>query len=71
MFSFLHDLNLKTALNLHPHAGIRYFDDSYPSLSNAMGIDPNSKQTVEFDILNENFAKNYFNYVLHPMKKWV
>ncbi len=69
MFSFLHDLNLKTALNLHPHAGIRYFDDAYPALANAMGIDPNSKQTVEFDIYNPKFAENYFKYVLHPYEE--
>lgn len=66
MFQFLHDLNLKTALNLHPHAGIRYFDDCYPSLASAMGIDVNSKETVEFDIFNTSFIENYFKYVMHP-----
>ena len=65
----LHADNLKTSLNLHPASGIQPWEDAYPAMAKAMGIDPATKQYVPFDITDKKFTTNYFNLVLHPLEK--
>jgi alpha-glucosidase len=65
----LHADSLKTSLNLHPASGIQPWEDAYPAMAKAMGIDPASKQYVPFDITDKKFTTNYFNLVLHPLEK--
>jgi alpha-glucosidase len=65
----LHADSLKTSLNLHPASGIQPWEDVYPAMAKAMGIDPASKQYVPFDITDKKFTTNYFNLVLHPLEK--
>ncbi len=65
----LHADHLKTSLNLHPASGIQPWEEAYPAMAKAMGIDPATKQYVPFDITNKKFAENYFNLVLHPLEK--
>jgi alpha-glucosidase (family GH31 glycosyl hydrolase) len=65
----LHADNLKTSLNLHPASGIQPWEDAYPAMAKAMGIDPTTKQYVPFDITDKKFSTNYFNLVLHPLEK--
>lgn len=61
--------NLKTCLNLHPASGIQPFEEVYPEMAKAMGIDPDTKKYVPFDITDKKFATNYMNLVLHPIEK--
>jgi hypothetical protein len=65
----LHADGLKTSLNLHPASGIQPWEDAYPAMARAMGIDPATKQYVPFDITDKKFTTNYFNLVLHPLEK--
>jgi alpha-glucosidase len=65
----LHGDSLKTSLNLHPASGIQPWEDAYPAMAKAMGIDPATKQYVPFDITDKKFATNYFDLVLHPLEK--
>lgn len=66
---WLQDHNYKVTLNLHPKDGIRYFEDMYKDMAIAMGVDPNSKQTIEFDITDSRFINNYFDIVHKPYEK--
>ncbi len=66
---YLHHFNLKTALNLHPHAGIRRHEDMYEAMATACGIDPQSGERVRFDILSKTFMANYFDIVHHPYEE--
>ncbi|REG94783.1 TIM-barrel domain-containing protein [Flavobacterium aquicola] len=61
--------HLKTCLNLHPASGIQPFEEVYPEMAKAMGIDPATKKFVPFDITDKKFATNYMNLVLHPIEK--
>lgn len=61
--------HLKTCLNLHPASGIQPYEEAYPEMAKAMGIDPTSKKYVPFDITDKKFATNYMNLVLHPIEK--
>ncbi|MBQ4617519.1 MAG: DUF5110 domain-containing protein [Clostridia bacterium] len=66
---YLHDSRLKTALNLHPHAGIRRHEAMYEDMARACGIDPNSGERVRFDILSKTFMAHYFDIVHHPYEE--
>ena len=65
----LHDEGLKVTLNLHPASGIEPWEQAYPAMAKAMGINPSTKQYVPFDPTNKTWATNYFNLVLHPLEK--
>jgi alpha-glucosidase (family GH31 glycosyl hydrolase) len=60
---------LKTCLNLHPASGIQPHEDAYPEMAKAVGIDPATKKYIPFNITDKNWAKNYFDIILHPMEK--
>jgi alpha-glucosidase (family GH31 glycosyl hydrolase) len=65
----LHSNGLKTSLNLHPASGIQPWEEHYPEMARAMGIDPATQKYVAFDITDKKFATNYFNLILHPLEK--
>jgi len=65
----LHAEGLKTSLNLHPASGVQPWEDAYPAMAKAMGIDPATKKYVPFDITDKQFATNYINLLHHPLEK--
>ena len=65
----LHADGLKTSLNLHPASGIQPWEERYPEMAKAMGIDPATKKYVPFDITDKKYAENYFNIIHHPLEK--
>lgn len=67
--SWLHENGLKTALNLHPADGVYPHEEQYADMAKAMGIDPATKEPVEFDIANPKFAKYYFELLHHPHER--
>jgi alpha-glucosidase len=60
---------LKTTMNLHPASGIQPWEQAYPAMARAMGVDPATKKYIPFDPTNKTWATNYFNLVLHPLEK--
>jgi alpha-glucosidase (family GH31 glycosyl hydrolase) len=69
LLTWLHDQHLCTALNLHPAEGVHAHEDQYAAVAQQMGIDPQTKQPVEFDITDPKFAGAYFDLLLHPLEK--
>jgi alpha-glucosidase (family GH31 glycosyl hydrolase) len=67
--SNLHKEGLKVTLNLHPASGVQPWEDAYPEMARAMGIDPASEKYVPFDITNKKFATNYLDILHHPLEK--
>ena len=70
--AFLRELksrDLKVTLNLHPSSGIRYYEDMYVDMAEAMGVDPSTEKTVEFNISDEKFVKEYFRVLHHPYER--
>jgi len=65
----IHDEGLKTTLNMHPASGTQPWEDAYPAMARAMGIDPATEKYVPFDITNKKFATNYMNLLHHPLEK--
>ena len=60
---------LKVTLNVHPASGIQPWEEVYPAMAKAMGIDPATEKYVAFDITNKKFATNYLDLVHHPLEK--
>jgi len=69
LLSWLHEKGFVVTLNIHPSQGIRFFEDCYADMCKAMGVDPESRQPVRFDIADPNFRKAYFEKVHHPLEK--
>ncbi len=65
----LHGDHLKTSLNLHPASGIQPWEEHYPEMARAMGVDPASRQYIPFELTDKKFATNYMNLILHPLEK--
>lgn len=66
--AWCHERGLKTPLNLHPASGVQPHELRYPEMAAAMGIDPQTKQYVPFDIVDKTFASNYLNIMLRPLE---
>ncbi|MFT8330196.1 TIM-barrel domain-containing protein [Bifidobacterium psychraerophilum] len=64
----LHDRGLHTTLNVHPRDGVRAFEDAYPKIADAMGINQEQGDPVEFDLTNPKFVDAYFD-MHHDMEK--
>lgn len=60
---------LAVTMNLHPRDGVRYFEEQYENMARACGIDPATKQPVEFDLVDEKFLPAYFDILHHPYEK--
>ena len=63
---FLQAKQIRTALNLHPASGIAPHESQYFKIAKTMGIDPDLKQIIPFDIANPQLAQEYFTHILHP-----
>jgi alpha-glucosidase len=65
----LHEEGLKVTLNMHPASGVQPWEQAYPAMARAMGIDPATRKYVLFDIADKKFATNYMDLVHHPLEK--
>lgn len=65
---FLHDNQLRTALNLHPADGVFPHEEQYEEMARRMGIDPESDTPIAFDIANPDFMRHYFELLHHPQE---
>ncbi|MEO7260279.1 MAG: TIM-barrel domain-containing protein, partial [Jatrophihabitantaceae bacterium] len=60
----LHGRGLKVTLNDHPADGVRAYEDAYPAMAKALGIDPASERPIAFDVTDPDFLVAYFE-ILH------
>ena len=68
LLQWLHEQGLKVALNLHPAEGIHPHETQYPKMARHMGIDPDSREPVAFDIADPRFTNAYFEVLHYPME---
>jgi alpha-glucosidase (family GH31 glycosyl hydrolase) len=65
----LHKLGLKTALNLHPASGVYPHEEQYEPMAERLGVDPESKNPIPFDIADVKFTEAYFDILHHPYEE--
>lgn len=66
--SYLREKSLAVTLNLHPADGIRAFEDQYEAAAKRLGVDPKTKEPLEFDFADKAFRDVYFQEVIHPFE---
>jgi len=66
---WVHEKGLRVTLNLHPAEGVQQFEEIYPRFAEAMGIDPETGETIPFRVTDKKFVKNYFELLHHPMEE--
>ena len=49
--------------------GVRAFEDPYPAMAKAMGLDPKSKQDIPFRCGSDTFWNAYFDVLHKPYEK--
>ena len=65
----LHRRGMHTTLNLHPALGVRWYEKPYSEMAQNMGMDPQDKLVIPFQISEERFVNNYFNLLHHPLER--
>ncbi len=63
------DRNVKITLNLHPADGVRYFEDMYRDMAEAVDVDPTTEAKIPFDFTDEKFINAYFDILHKPYEK--
>ncbi|HEU0293819.1 MAG TPA: TIM-barrel domain-containing protein [Anaerolineales bacterium] len=66
---WLHSQGLRTALNLHPAAGVYPHEQQYEDMARWMGVDPTKQKPIRFDISDPRFMEGYFEILHHPFEK--
>ncbi|HEV2886028.1 MAG TPA: TIM-barrel domain-containing protein, partial [Jatrophihabitans sp.] len=64
----LHERGLMVTLNDHPADGVRAYEDAYPAMAKALGIDPASERPVAFDVTDPDFLQAYFEVLHRPLE---
>jgi alpha-glucosidase (family GH31 glycosyl hydrolase) len=64
----LHEIGLKTALNLHPAEGIHPHEEAYPVFARFMGSNPDSHDPILFNPVDPHFMRGYFELLHHPLE---
>jgi len=67
----LKNANLDVFCNLHDADGVHAFDEFWPEMCAAMGIEPNSTDHIEFDPVNKTYIFALEDVVLQPLEKIV
>jgi alpha-glucosidase (family GH31 glycosyl hydrolase) len=67
--AWVHQQGLRATINMHPASGVQPWEDRYPEMARAMGIDPATKKYVPFDITDKKFATNYMDILHHPLER--
>ncbi len=65
---YLKDEHLKITLNLHPADGFSSYEECFPRLAKAMGVDPATKH-IPWVSSDKKMFTNLFREVLEPMEK--
>ena len=68
LLDWLHAEGFKVPLNVHPSQGIRFFEDAYEDVCDALGIDPRSQQQISFDPTDKAFLQAYFERLHRPLE---
>ncbi len=65
----LKQMNFHITLNVHPSMGVRWFENQYKEFASFMGIDPDCKKQIEFDMTDKKFIEGYFKFLHHKYEK--
>jgi alpha-glucosidase (family GH31 glycosyl hydrolase) len=67
--SELHRRGLRVTLNVHPADGVRAFEDAYPAMAKALGLEPDGEEPIAFDITDPAFLDAYLKVLHQPLEE--
>ncbi len=62
-------MGMKITLNLHPSDGVRFWEDTYEEMANAVGMDASTQRQIPFNFTFDGFINPYFSLLHHPYEK--
>ena len=65
----IHDAGLHIALNLHPADGVDPHEDIYEAMATDLGLDPEKRERIPWNLENKQFAKSFFKNFVRPFEK--
>lgn len=68
-FDTLKKDNLHITLNLHPADGVHSYEDMYEDMAKAVGVNPTTKQKIDFKCGDDTFWNAYFDILHKPYEK--
>eukprot|EP01113_Clastostelium_recurvatum_P009833 TRINITY_DN1478_c0_g1_i10.p1 TRINITY_DN1478_c0_g1~~TRINITY_DN1478_c0_g1_i10.p1 ORF type:complete len:939 (-),score=226.57 TRINITY_DN1478_c0_g1_i10:178-2994(-) len=60
---------LHNTLNLHPASGVQPWEERYPQMAKASGIDPNSQKYVPLQLANQTAMSLLYDVMLRPLQE--
>lgn len=66
---WVHQHNLRTTLNLHPHDGVGKHEAAFLDVAKAMGLSPDKIDGVPFDCTDPKYMDAYFKHLHHPKER--
>ncbi|MCA9252080.1 MAG: DUF5110 domain-containing protein [Phycisphaerales bacterium] len=66
---WVHEQGLRTTLNLHPHSGVGKHEAAFPEVATAMGLSPETTDSIPFDCTDPKYMNAYFKYLHHPKER--
>jgi len=69
LLRWLHKRGLKVTLNLHPADGVYPHEEAFASMAVRLGLDPEKKQPIPFDLTDPAFTRAYFDLLHHPLER--
>lgn len=69
LLRWLKENGFHITLNVHPSQGIRYYEDCYSAVCEKMGVSPETKTRIPFDIANPRFVETYLDDAHHPYEE--
>lgn len=64
---YLRRRGVAVTFNHHPAGGVEFHEDAYEPFALALGRDPASGETIEFDVANAPWMDAYFKHVIKPI----
>lgn len=61
--------DVKITLNLHPAGGIQPYDENYPAMARAMGMNPADSIGIKWQGSNKRFMQAWYNEILRPFER--
>ncbi len=69
LLSWLHEQGFHVTMNVHPSQGIRSYEDCYGIMCASLGLDPEKKERIPFDIADPAFVESYLDNAHHPLEE--
>ena len=69
LLSWLHEMGFMVTLNIHPSQGVRFFEDGYEEMCRRLGIDPERREVIDFDVTDKEFMRAYFEVLHHSLER--